>query len=422
MNQMIIAASIFVITYIFIISEKIDRTVISSAGVCLLLVFGVLTQEEAIQFIDFNTIGLLIGMMIVVNIIKTTGFFQYIAIKSAKIAKGNPWRILEVFVIITAILSALLDNVTTVLLIAPVTLVVTDTLELNPIPFLVPQIIASNIGGTATLIGDPPNIMIGSNANLDFMDFLCNTAPISVLILIITIFCFRFLYKKNFQIDDTLKEKLLSFDEKLAIKDSHLLKKSLFILTFIILGFCLHGVLGLESATIALIGASLMLLVSKASIEIVLHEIEWPTIFFFAFLFMLVGSLEKVGIIDYIAQIITKSAKENMFLTTIVLLWSSAIISSFLDNIPFVATMIPIIKKIGLLSGANITPLWWALSLGACLGGNGTLIGASSNVIIAGILHKHGYHISFIDYLKVGFPIMILSIILSTGYLIAFYL
>lgn len=422
MNQMIIAASIFVITYIFIISEKIDRTVISSAGVCLLLVFGVLTQEEAIQFIDFNTIGLLIGMMIVVNIIKTTGFFQYIAIKSAKIAKGNPWRILEVFVIITAILSALLDNVTTVLLIAPVTLVVTDTLELNPIPFLVPQIIASNIGGTATLIGDPPNIMIGSNANLDFMDFLCNTAPISVLILIITIFCFRFLYKKNFQIDDTLKEKLLSFDEKLAIKDSHLLKKSLFILTFIILGFCLHGVLGLESATIALIGASLMLLVSKASIEIVLHEIEWPTIFFFAFLFMLVGSLEKVGIIDYIAQIITKSAKENMFLTTIVLLWSSAIISSFLDNIPFVATMIPIIKKIGLLSGANITPLWWALSLGACLGGNGTLIGASANVIIAGILHKHGYHISFIDYLKVGFPIMILSIILSTGYLIAFYL
>lgn len=422
MNQMIIAASIFVITYIFIISEKIDRTVISSAGVCLLLVFGVLTQEEAIQFIDFNTIGLLIGMMIVVNIIKTTGFFQYIAIKSAKIAKGNPWRILEVFVIITAILSAVLDNVTTVLLIAPVTLVVTDTLELNPIPFLVPQIIASNIGGTATLIGDPPNIMIGSNANLDFMDFLCNTAPISVLILIITIFCFRFLYKKNFQIDDTLKEKLLSFDEKLAIKDSHLLKKSLFILTFIILGFCLHGVLGLESATIALIGASLMLLVSKASIEIVLHEIEWPTIFFFAFLFMLVGSLEKVGIIDYIAQIITKSAKENMFLTTIVLLWSSAIISSFLDNIPFVATMIPIIKKIGLLSGANITPLWWALSLGACLGGNGTLIGASANVIIAGILHKHGYHISFIDYLKVGFPIMILSIILSTGYLIAFYL
>lgn len=422
MNQMIIAASIFVITYIFIISEKIDRTVISSAGVCLLLVFGVLTQEEAIQFIDFNTIGLLIGMMIVVNIIKTTGFFQYIAIKSAKIAKGNPWRILEVFVIITAILSALLDNVTTVLLIAPVTLVVTDTLELNPIPFLVPQIIASNIGGTATLIGDPPNIMIGSNANLDFMDFLCNTAPISVLILIITIFCFRFLYKKNFQIDDTLKEKLLSFDEKLAIKDSNLLKKSLFILTFIILGFCLHGVLGLESATIALIGASLMLLVSKASIEIVLHEIEWPTIFFFAFLFMLVGSLEKVGIIDYIAQIITKSAKENMFLTTIVLLWSSAIISSFLDNIPFVATMIPIIKKIGLLSGANITPLWWALSLGACLGGNGTLIGASANVIIAGILHKHGYHISFIDYLKVGFPIMILSIILSTGYLIAFYL
>ncbi|KXZ40364.1 possible tyrosine transporter P-protein (TC 2.A.45.2.1) [Alkalithermobacter thermoalcaliphilus JW-YL-7 = DSM 7308] len=421
-SQSFIAVFIFILTYVFIVSEKIDRTAISFFGACLMILFGIVTQEEAIHYIDFNTIGLLIGMMIVVSILKSTGLFQYIAIKSAKIAKGEPLRIIVIFSIVTAVLSAFLDNVTTVLLIAPVTLVITDTLKVNPIPFLVPQILSSNIGGTATLVGDPPNIMIGSSTNLSFLDFIFNTGPISLIILIVTIFSFKFIYKDKLHVTDDVKQKVFSFDEKLAIKDKKLLVKSLTILLLTVLGFLTHERFGLESSSVALIGASIMLLVSRSKVEEVFHDIEWPTIFFFVFLFILVGGLEKVGIIDKLAYFITSSTKNNLFLSTILILWTSAIASAFLDNIPFVATMIPLIKKIALLSSTDITPLWWALSLGACLGGNGSLIGASANVIVAGMLKKHNNEISFIDYLKIGFPLMIVSIILSTIYLILFYL
>ncbi len=421
-SQTSIAVIIFIATYIFIILEKIDRTAISFLGASFMILFGIITQEEAVEFIDFNTIGLLIGMMIIVNILKTTGIFQYIAIKSAKISKGEPLKIIIIFSFVTAVLSAFLDNVTTVLLIAPVTLVITDTLNLNPIPFLVPQILASNIGGTATLVGDPPNIMIGSAANIGFSDFLSNTGPIAFVILMLTIFSFKFIYGKKLTVNQELKEKIFTFDEKLAIKDKKLLTNSLFVLLLVVIGLMTHQYVGLESASVALIGASIMLVISKAHVEEVLHGIEWTTIFFFIFLFILVGGLEKVGVIDKIAEIIIFSTQDNLFLSTLFILWTSAILSAFLDNIPFVATMIPLIKKISLLSSMNVMPLWWALSLGACLGGNGTLVGASANVIVAGILKKHNHEISFIDYMKIGFPLMIVSVILSTIYLILFYI
>ena len=421
-SQTAIVLSIFIITYVFIISEKIDRTIISFFGATMLILLGILSQEEALHFIDFNTIGLLIGMMIIVNVLKTTGVFQYIAIKTAKLAKGDPWRIIMFLCIVTAVLSAFLDNVTTVLLIAPVTLVITETLEVNPLPFLVPQIISSNVGGTGTLVGDPPNIMIGSISGLGFMDFILNTGPIALMILIVTIFIFKFIYGRKVTVDENLKAKLLLFEEEKALKEKDLLIKSLSVLFLTVVGFSLHEAIGLESASVALIGASTMLLLTRANIEVVLHEIEWPTIFFFAFLFMLVGGLEKVGLIDMLAEKITETAETNFFLTAMLMLWGSAIISSFLDNIPFVATMIPLISKMSVMTSIDVTPLWWALSLGACLGGNGTLIGASANVIVAGILEKNKYKLSFIDYIKVGFPMMIISVIMASVYLVVVYL
>ncbi|KPU27913.1 membrane protein [Caloranaerobacter sp. TR13] len=417
-----IAAIIFILTYAFIISEKISRTAVALLGAAIMLGLKVISQEYAFKSIDFNTIGLLIGMMIIITITKRTGVFQYIAIKSAKLAKGDPWKIILSFSIITAISSALLDNVTTVLLIAPVTLVITDTLNLNPIPFLLPEILSANIGGTATLIGDPPNIMIGSATDLGFLDFLFNLGPVVVIIFMVVIFILKLIYGKELKVDEEHKKHIMDFDEYKAIKDYNLLKKSLIVLGLTIIGFTLHQIFEFESATIALIGASILLVLSKINPEEILIELEWTTIFFFAGLFILVGALEEVGIIEAIAEKVVFLTKGNLFLTALMILWVSAIASAFIDNIPFVATMIPLIKSIGAMSNINTIPLWWALALGACLGGNGSLVGASANVIVAGMLEKTKYRLTFIDFIKVGFPIMIISILISTAYLIVFYI
>ncbi|MTI71154.1 MAG: ArsB/NhaD family transporter [Firmicutes bacterium] len=419
--QVYISTFIFISTYFLIVSEKINRTSAALLGACMMLGLKIVSQEYAFDSIDFNTIGLLIGMMIIVTITKKTGVFQYIAIKSAKLAKGDPWRIILLFSIITAISSALLDNVTTVLLIAPVTLVITDTLKVNPLPFLIPEILAANIGGSATLIGDPPNIMIGSATKLGFVDFVLNLAPIVIIIFVITLFILKLVYKRQLTVTESLRQKILNFNENKSIQNVLLLKKSLFVLALTIVGFTLHQFVHLESATIALIGASILLVISKLDPEEILFEIEWTTIFFFAGLFVLVGGLEKVGIIDSIAEHLVLLTKGNLMLTALIVLWVSAIASAFIDNIPFVATMIPLIKSIGAMSSLNITPLWWALALGACLGGNGSLVGASANVIVAGFLEKTESRLSFIEFLKIGFPIMIISIILSTIYLLLFY-
>ncbi|AUM90236.1 ArsB/NhaD family transporter [Clostridium botulinum] len=420
--NMMLPAIIFIIVYALIISEKVNRVVASLSGAAIMLILKLITQEKAFLKIDFNTIGLLIGMMIIVNITKRTGIFEYIAIKAAKFSKGNPIKILILFSAITATLSALLDNVTTVLLIVPVTLVITRTLEIDPIPFLMCEIFASNIGGTATLIGDPPNLMIGSAAGLSFLDFVKTLAPIVIVILVITLFGMRQLYKNSLKTSEEDIEKVMALDESKAIRDRSLMRKSLTILFFTLVGFLLHGYLGFESATIAIAGSAILLAISKVEPDEILQEIEWSTIFFFIGLFIMTGVLEDVGIMEILAQKTLALTKGNLVLTGIFVLWISAFASAFIDNIPFVATMIPLIKSMGTMAGMNITPLWWALSLGACLGGNGTMIGASANLVVIGIAEKSGYKISFKDYFKLGFPVMLVSIIICTAYLLMFFL
>lgn len=422
LNHITIAVVIFTITYILIISEKIHRTTIALFGATLLLITKVIDQKEALEAIDFNTIGLLIGMMIIVNILQRTGVFGYLAIKAAKKAKGDAWKIILLFSLFTACASALLDNVTTILLIVPVTLVITDTLEVNPMPFVLPLILVSNIGGTATLIGDPPNIMIGGATGFGFIDFIVNLAPVVIIIFSVVMFILKVVYKKQLKVNPEKQLEIMKMDESLALKDIPLLKKSAAVLMFTILGFVLHQALHLESATVALVGAATLLLVSKTDPEDVLLEIEWTTIFFFTALFVLVGGLESVGVIDFFAEKLLELTSGNLFMMVILILWGSAIASSFLDNIPFVATMIPLIESLQRLSTVDVSPLWWALALGACLGGNGTLVGASTNVIVSGMLHKHGNKLGFLQFMKLGLPIMLISIIISSVYLIVFYI
>ncbi len=414
------AIIIFLVAYGIIISEKLNRTVVALLGAIAMVVFHILSQEEAFHVIDFNTIGLLVGMMTIVNILKRTGIFQYIAIKTAKLSKGSPWKIMLYFSVVTAVASALLDNVTTILLIAPVTFVITETLGLNPVPFLITEVLTANIGGTATLIGDPPNIMIGGATNLSFMDFLINLGPVVVVIFIVVLLLLKFIYGSQLKISEENKAKIAEFDETKTITDPVLLKKSGIVLLGTIIGFAIHQSFGLESATIALLGAGILLLISKVDVEEILTEVEWPTIFFFMGLFIMVGALEEIGVIEVVANQLISLTHGNVFVTTMLILWVAAIASAFLDNIPFVATMIPLIHSIG-ATGMDTTSLWWALALGACLGGNGSVVGATANVIVSGMLHKKGYKLTFGDFLKIGFPIMLVSVVISMIYLILFY-
>ena len=419
-NSGLLAGIIFIIMYVFIASEKINRTVVAMLGSLLMVLTGIITQEKAIHHIDFNTLGLLIGMMIIVAITGQTGVFNYIAIYAAKVAKGEPKRILIILALITAVCSAFLDNVTTVLLIVPITISITKKLKVDPIPFLITQIIASNIGGTATLIGDPPNIMIGSAVKeLTFLAFIQNLAPIAVINLIVVVGILSFLYRKKLMAQDSLKAEIMKLEPEAEIKDRRLLKKSLGILMLTLLGFFMHQSLNLESSTIALTGGFLLLAtVGKKHnfIESVLEKIEWGTIFFFIGLFIAVGALIETGIIKQIALYCFEITKGEVLETSLLVLWLSAIISAFLDNIPFVATMIPLIFDMGNMGIVNLEPIWWSLALGACLGGNGTIIGASANLIVAAMAAEKGHNISFVKYLKVGFPVMLLTILISTIY------
>lgn len=416
MTQMI-ALSIFLIVMALVMTEKIDRTVAAIGGALLMVLVGVIPSEKAVGYIDFNTLGVLIGMMLFVGVVKNSGLFEYIAIFTAKKAKGDAWKILISFAIITAVLSGVLDNVTTVLLIGPMTLVITDILRLNPLPFLITEILASNIGGTATLIGDPPNIMIGSAAGLGFNDFLMNVGPVALIVLVVTLGLLYVIYRKDLVVEETYKKEVLLLDEKTAIKDKALLIKSLAGIAFVLVGFIMHQQLGMTSSMVALTGAVLMLLIGKQDVEEVMAQIEWTTIGFFAGLFVLVGGLEEAGLIHALAEGLIDLTAGRPVMTMLLLLWLSAIVSSFLDNIPFVATLIPLILTMG-AEGVDVMPLWWAISLGACFGGNGTLIGASANVVLANIGKKNGHPIGFGTYMKVGFPMMLLSVVIATVYVL----
>ncbi|MBO8163054.1 MAG: ArsB/NhaD family transporter [Brevibacillus sp.] len=417
-NQAIFAIGLFLLTYAFIISEKIHRTIVAMSGGLLMVLFGVVTQEEALHHVDFNTLGLLVGMMILVAITAQTGVFKYMAIKAAKVAKGNPLQVLIYLCLITAVASAFLDNVTTVLLMVPVTFSIARQLQVNPLPFLISEIIASNVGGTGTLIGDPPNIMIGSAVpELDFLAFLINLGPIALIILAVTIALLALIYRKDLKSSPELQAKLMDLNENDEITDVTLLKKSLSVLGLTILGFMLHGVLHLESATVALAGAFLLLLLTgEHYLEDALGKVEWNTIFFFVGLFALVSGLVETGVIAMMAEAAIEWTGGDALKTSVLILWLSAIASAFVDNIPFVATMIPMIQEMGSLGINNLEPLWWSLALGACLGGNGTIIGASANVIVAGMAAKEGHHISFLGFMKVAFPLMLLSIIMAHAY------
>ncbi|MGL6015000.1 MAG: ArsB/NhaD family transporter [Selenomonadaceae bacterium] len=422
-----LAIFIFIVAYALIVSEKVHRTVVALGAAMILIFAGILSQSEAIHHIDFNTLGLLIGMMVVVNITSETGLFNYLAIWSAKKVKADPLWLLVALSALTAICSAFLDNVTTVLLTVPVTFSITAQLKVNPKPFLVAQILAANIGGTATLIGDPPNIMLGSAVKeLDFMAFLTNLSLISILIFIVTMALLVIIYRKELHTTEELKDKVMRLKEKNQISNVKLLKKCLFVLAVTITLFMFHSVLQLETASAALAGASLLMLMTAANDEALLAKVfgkvEWLAIFFFAGLFILVGGLVETGVIKMLAVEAMKATQGNLTATTMLVLWLSAIASAFVDNIPFVATMIPLIKDLGELGMPNIMPLWWALSLGACLGGNGTLIGASANVVVSGMAAQHGCQMSFVKYMKVAFPLMLLSIAISSVYLYIFYL
>ena len=421
-TQILIASLVFILTYAVIISEKIHRAVASLLGAAIVVLLGILNQEEAIHYIDFNTIGLLTGMMIIVGIAKRTGMFEYLAVKAAKMSKGDPVRIMFYLSIITATISAFLDNVTTVLLIVPVTFTIAEQLDVNPVPFLIAEVLSSNIGGTATLIGDPPNIMIGSATGLGFMDFVINLTPIIIVIEILTLYGLKLIYRKQLVVEEERKKSILTFNENEYITDPVLLKKSIFVILVVIFGFVLHQFLHLESATIALAGATLLLLISRVELEGAFHEVEWPVLFFFVGLFIVVGALDKAGVLEIIARESLKITGGKLFPTSMIVLWLSAIASAFVDNIPFVATMIPLIQKMGHLGGiTNLDPLWWSLSLGACLGGNGTIIGASANVVVAGMAERKGIKMTFAGFMKVAFPLMIMSIVVSMAYIIIRY-
>ncbi|MBN6186267.1 ArsB/NhaD family transporter [Aneurinibacillus sp. BA2021] len=423
-QQAIYAIVIFLVTYALIISEKIHRTIVAMLGAALMIAFGIVNQETALHHIDFNTLGLLTGMMIIVTVTAQTGLFKYIAIWAAKKAKGDPVRILVALGLITAFASAFLDNVTTVLLMVPVTFSITRQLRVSPIPYLLTQIFTSNIGGTATLIGDPPNIMIGSAVKeLTFAAFILNLAPIALIILLVTVGILAFWYRKQLKTTPELTQELMEMSAEDELTDSTLLKKCLAILALTIAGFFAHQALHIESATVALTGAFLLLLITgEHYLEEALTRVEWTTIFFFVGLFVLVSGLVETGVIAKLAQEAIALTGGDVTATSMLILWMSAIASAFVDNIPFVATMIPMIQEMGKIGITDLEPLWWSLALGACLGGNGTLIGASANVIVAGMAAKEGHHISFVKFLFIGFPLMIISIIISTVYIYVRYL
>ena len=426
LSQTSIAVTIFIIAYALIISEKVHRTIVGVFGAMLMIMFGILSQETAIHHIDFNTLGLLMGMMIIVNITAETGLFNYLAIWAAQKVKAQPMKLLLALAALTAVCSAFLDNVTTVLLTVPVTFSITSQLKVDVKPFLMAQIMASNIGGTATLVGDPPNIMIGSSAGLSFVDFIVNLAPVSIVVFLVTVFILEAIYGKELHTTPELQEKIMKLDPKKQIANPSLLKRCLSVLFLTMALFVAHGALGLESATAAMFGASLLLLITfthdEEMIAKVLSKIEWLAIFFFAGLFILVGALVETGVIKMLAAEAMAITQGSVEATSSLILWMSAIASAFVDNIPFVATMIPLIKDMGAMGITNLDPLLWSLALGACLGGNGTLIGASANVVVASLAAQHGRQISFLGFMKLAFPCMILSIIISTAYVYVRYL
>lgn len=420
MNEVLLAGGIFIITFALIVTERIDRTLAALLGGILMIILGVLAQEEAFHAIDWNVIFLLAGMMIIANVLRETGVFQWIAVKAVVWGKGDPFRIIVMLAIVTAITSALLDNVTIVILLAPVTLFVASNLKINPIPYLIIIILASNIGGAATLIGDPPNILIGSAANIDFLTFLVNLGPVIIVIMIFFIGVLWIWFRDQWSKNQEAMEELEALDTSTLLTDKNALLKSGVVMGLVMIGFMVHGVFHLEPATIALGGAVILLLWTQKDVQTVLGDIEWATLFFFIGLFIAVEGLVQVGIIETIGEYLINITGGNLLYTSMLLLWMSSLFSGIVDNIPYTATMIPVVQS---LEGAlPLQPLWWSLALGACLGGNATLVGASANVVVANIAARGGYPISFRLFLRYGIIITVISLVIASFYIWMRYL
>ncbi|MCL6283576.1 ArsB/NhaD family transporter [Ruegeria sp. 2012CJ41-6] len=424
-----IATGILILVYAVLITEKVNRAILAMLGASLMVLFGILNQEQAVAGVDANTLALLIGMMVIVGITSKSGLFQFVAIKAAKLVKANPTGILIMLTLITAVFSALLDNVTTVLLIAPITLLITEALETRVFPFFIAEILASNVGGTATLIGDPPNIIIGSAAGLSFNQFVVNLAPISAICLVVLTGIIYLMNRKELAaIPKSASARIMGFNESEAITDPTLMVKSLGVLALVLAGFTLGHGYGIQPGTSALAGAGLLMLLayghqsSEAQSESVHHifgEVEWVTIFFFGGLFVIVAGVEHVGLLEFFGQKVLELTQGDMMWTAFFIFWASGILSAILDNIPFVATMIPLIESTADTFGGPdaIEPLWWSLALGACLGGNGTLLGASANLTVAAFAEKAKQPIGFIAFIKIAFPIMILTLMIANVYI-----
>jgi Na+/H+ antiporter NhaD/arsenite permease-like protein len=428
-----VSTILFVAVYVVIVTEKINRAIVAGLGAALMVSLGVLSQQQAVAGIDFNTLGLLTGMMLLVAITRRCGVFQYVAIWAAKKVQAKPWGILVTLMTVTAVFSAFLDNVTTVLLIAPITLLITEELGVSPYPYLFSEIFASNIGGAATLIGDPPNIMIGSAVGLTFVDFLQNLAPIVPAILVATLAVVYIVWGRDLKAADEARARIMQFRERDAITDPKLMMQSLSVLGCVIVAFMFAHQLNLEPATIAMFGAGILLLITNlghnaeeqtGEVHKSFGEVEWVTIFFFVGLFIVVSGIEHAGLLSILANKVVGLTGGDMTLTALLILWGSAIASAVVDNIPFVATMIPLIESMAPTFGGseNIEPLWWSLALGACLGGNGSLIGASANLIVAGFAERAGHRILFLRFMLLAFPMMLMSIAIATIYIYLRYL
>ncbi len=420
MNSVWLAGGIFLITYALIVTERVDRTVSAVLGGMAMILLGVLSQDQAFHAIDWNVIFLLGGMMVIANVLRETGLFQWSAIQAIRLGKGDPFRILVILSTVIAVSSALLDNVTIVVLAAPVALFVASSLKVSPLPFLITGILASNIGGTATLVGDPPNILIGSAAGIDFLTFAANLAPISLLILIVFPGLSWFLFRKDLQAGQSHALDIEALEAGALITDRRLLNKALIVMAGVVVGFLAHGALHLEPATIAVAGATILLLWGRSDPHKVLRDVEWTTLVFFVGLFIIVEAVVEVGLIAQVAEMALRLTDGNLALTSMLLLWLSAIASGIVDNIPYTATMIPIVENLG--QSMPVLPLWWSLALGACLGGNATLVGAAANVVVANLAEKSGHPISFKRFLGYGLATTVMSLLLATGYVWLRYL
>ena len=418
---MTVAVVIFTVALIAIATERMDRTKAALAGAALILFTQTIDQEQAVEAIDFNTIGLLVGMMILVRITEETGLYNYLAIRAGQFSKGRPLALVVSLSVATAVLSAFLDNLTTILLVVPITFLLADALDIDPIPLIVIEVITSNIGGTATLIGDPPNILIAGATDLSFVDFIVNLAPVAAAAFVVVTGALYLFYRGSLRGPADARERLMSLDARASIEDHEELRRSLPILIGTILLFFVHKPLHLEPATVALGGATVMLLLTKQSLEKALGGIEWPTLFFFMGLFVMVGALEETGAIGEVAKSIANVTGGDRTAELLGITWASAIGSGIVDNIPFTATMIPVVEELQAGNGGD-DAYWWALALGACFGGNATLVAAAANVAAAGLADRAGRPISFMGFLKVGLPATMLSLVVANIYIALRYL